>query len=246
MPLEDSDQSSFGALIISPIQIQANRYQLLSRVVDGLAHEVKNPIHAAVINLELLRRLINRPDPALMLERVDLLEQEVESVHDLIDALFRFLRPSEPEEWVSLDEAIGGIMPMLHAYCRVGRVEISHEPSNAMLVTMDRAAVQQVILNLVVNAVDAMHPAGGKIEIRGTLQGEEVQLRIRDTGPGFPVEVGSRLDEPGAPVPLGAAGLGLAVTRHLAEEAGGRIQIEEPDGGATGACLLLAFSKASA
>jgi signal transduction histidine kinase len=115
-----------------------------------------------------------------------------------------------------------------------------------MLVTMDRAAVQQVILNLVVNAVDAMHPAGGKIEIRGTLQGEEVQLRIRDTGPGFPVEVGSRLDEPGAPVPLGAAGLGLAVTRHLAEEAGGRIQIEEPDGGATGACLLLAFSKASA
>lgn len=242
MPLEDSDQSSFGALTISPIQIQANRYELISRVADGLAHEVKNPIHAAIINLELIRRRSGEPDPQQLLGRIDLLEQQVTNVHDLVDALFRILRPDfDPAGWLDIDDAIGALMPLLRAYCRVARVEIEYLPADSAISAISRAALQQIVLNLVVNAVEAMRPAGGRIELRTVAVGREIHLRVSDSGPGFPDTFGPRLGEPGSSTRPGSSGLGLAVSRHLAEEAGGRIEIEESDRGAR---LLLALARA--
>lgn len=243
MPLEDSDQSSFGALTISPIQIQANRYELISRVVDGLAHEVKNPIHAAIINLELLRRRSGGQDLQQQLGRIDLLEEQVTNVHELVDALFRFLRPAyDAVPWIDLDDAIGALMPLLRAYCRVARVEVVYEPSGSTISAISRSALQQIVLNLVVNAVEAMCPAGGRIKIQTAPVGREVHLRITDSGPGFPASIVPRLGEPGSSTRSGHSGLGLAVSRHLAEVAGGRIEVEESEDGAR---LLLALTRAA-
>jgi signal transduction histidine kinase len=234
MPLEDTDKSNLGALTISPTQIQANRYELVSRVVDGLAHEVKNPIHAAIINLELLRRRSGDPDTRQLLGRIDLLEQQVTSVHELVDSLFRFLRPDcESAGWIELDDAIGALMPVLRAYCRVARVEIAHEPANGAISAIERAALQQIVLNLVVNAVEAMRPHGGRIELRTVPAGREVHLHVSDTGPGISDAVIPHLGEPGGSTSAGCSGLGLAVCRHLAEEAGGRIELGESESGAT-------------
>jgi signal transduction histidine kinase len=245
MPFERTDRLNIGALTISPTQIDANRYQLVSRVVAGLAHEVKNPIHAAIINLELLRRRVDEPKPEL-LERIDNLEQQVTTIHELIDPLFRFLRPQHGGvDWIDLDDAVGALMPMLRAYCRVARVEISHDPSAGALIVADNAALQQILLNLVVNAVDAMHPDGGRIEVRTIPAEREVFLHVSDTGPGFPDEILARYHEPGATTRSGYAGLGLAISRHLAEEAGGRIEIEEPAAGTGGAHILIALSRAA-
>ncbi len=246
MHFERTDGVNIGAPTISPTQIQANRYDLLSRVVAGLAHEVKNPIHAAVINLELLRRRVAEPDPEMMLERIGLLEQQVGRVHELVDALFRFLRPTnEPVRWIDIDDAIGAIMPIIHAYGRVARMEFSYTPAGGAMADIDRAALQQIMLNLVVNSVDAMRPAHGEIRIRGAMAGEEIHLRISDTGPGAPAGTGPAHAEPGVDSRTECAGLGLAIARHLAEEAGGRIDVEETDGGTGGTHLLLVLRRAA-
>lgn len=243
MPLEDSDRSSFGALTISPIQIQANRYELISRVVDGLAHEVKNPIHAAIINLELLRRRGIESDLEQRQGRIDLLEEQVTTVHELVDALFRFLRPAcDLAPWIDLDDAIGALMPMLQAYCRVARVEIVYHPAGGAIGAIARSALQQIVLNLVVNAVEAMQPEGGRIELHARPVGREVHLHIHDTGPGLPDAIVLHLGEPGRSTRPGHSGMGLAVSRHLAEEVGGRVEVEKSEGGAR---LLLALVRAA-
>jgi signal transduction histidine kinase len=245
MPFDRDDQLYSGALDLSPTQVQANRYELLSRVVDGLAHEVKNPIHAAVINLELLRRRVADPDSATRLARIDLLEEGITQLHDLIDALFRFLRPSsEDAGWSDLDGAIAAILPMIRAYCRVARVEVGYTVASGMMVGIESSTLQQIVLNLVVNAVDARRAARGKIEIEGAVVGDEVHLWVSDTGPRAPAV---NAPGPGATEDAdrpGTAGWRLTISRRLAEEAGGRIEIEGPADGTGGARLVLVLRSA--
>src|SRR5690606_22308390 len=133
-------------------------------------------------------------------ERIDLLEEEVGSVHELIDAFFRFLRAEdESTTVVDLDEVLADLLPLVRAYCRVARVEVVYEPAGGALVRIGLASLQQIVLNLIVNAVDAMRPAGGRISIGTTDPGGEVHLRIGDTGPGFSAD---------APLIIGDAALG--------------------------------------
>jgi signal transduction histidine kinase len=233
---------NIGALTVSRAHIRANRYDLLCRLVDGLAHEVKNPVHAAIINLELLRRRSERPDPGWIVERVGILEYEIGRVHELVDGLFRFIRSDlELVEWVDTDGVIGSILPILRAYAQVARVEVSYQPAGDLLIPMNGAAIQQVVLNLAVNAVEALRPTGGRVEIRGTMDEREVQLRIRVSAAG---ESASGIEPWSSAVTPECSDPGFAISRALAEEAGGRIEVERAGDDATGASLLIALRRA--
>jgi signal transduction histidine kinase len=233
---------NIGALAVSRAQIRANRYDLLCRLVDGLAHEVKNPVYAAIINLELLRRRSERLDPGWIVERVGILEYEIGRVHELVDGLFRFIRSDlEVSEWVDPDGVIESILPILRAYAQVARVELSYEPAGDLLIPMNGAAIQQILLNLAVNAVEALRPAGGRVEIRGALDEREVQLRIRASAPGEPA---SRIEPWSSVITPEFSDPGFAISRALAEEAGGCIEIEGAGADATGASILIALRRA--
>lgn len=243
-PFARAERVNIGALTVSSAHVQANRYNLLRSVVDGLAHEVKNPIHAAVINLELLRRRSQQPDPEWILERVEVLEYEIARVHDLVDGLFQLVRQSQtPVEWIDLDELVDSLLPTLRAYGKVARVDIVYQPTGNAFVAMNRAAVQQVLLNLIVNSVEAMRPAGGRIEFWGTLEEDEVHIRFQDSRRDVPAEIFPLPDEAESMTGTADAGGGLIVARWLMEEAGGRMEIVDPGGNGTGACFLVAFGR---
>jgi len=227
-----------GTLAVTPLQIRANGFDLLSRLADDLAHEIKNPIHAAVINVELIRRRVASEQGREALERVHALETQVERTHELVDWLLRLLRPSrEPKRLISLDQITSEIMPLIEAVCRVSKVDVHFEPlGNGALVEASAASVRHALLNLVTNAIDAMLPDGGRIRISGSCTADEVRIGVNDSGPGVPPQMLSRIGTPGFSSRPDRAGLGLAVAHALMEECGGRVFLESargPDGGAS-------------
>ena len=108
---------------VSALEILANRFQLVSRLADDLAHEIKNPLHAMVINLELVKRRAQAGDVSTVLERADLASAEVMRVNALLDQLLQLLRPARQGDRVlDLDAAVGEVLPLLAHQARLSKV----------------------------------------------------------------------------------------------------------------------------
>lgn len=236
-----------GTLAVTSLQIRANGFDLLSRLAEDLAHEIKNPVHAAVINAELIRRRVAADQCDAALERVRVLESEVGRAHELIDWLLRLLRPSrEPPRAAVLDHLVAEFLPLLVLVCRLARVDLRFEPvGNGAPIFVSSAAVRHAVLNLTVNAIDAMRPAGGRLRITGSCAADEVRLRFTDTGHGVPDGVIGRIGAPGFTTRQGRAGLGLAVSHALMEQAGGRVELVAAGGDGEGASFVLSLPRVS-
>ncbi len=107
----------------------ASRYGLVSRLADDLAHEIKNPLHAMVINLEVLRRRIAADDPDIALERAAVIEQEIQRTHQLVDLMLKLLRPDRQREQHvhSLAGAIDEVAPLIRLQAKLARVPLEAE-----------------------------------------------------------------------------------------------------------------------
>ena len=104
--------------------LDANRFGVVSRLADDLAHEIKNPLHAIVINLEVLRRKVEKQDSAAALQRAEVVEQEVHRVHELVESLLRLLRPRRDVAGpFSIAEAVNGVLPLAALRARLAGVD---------------------------------------------------------------------------------------------------------------------------
>jgi two-component system, NtrC family, C4-dicarboxylate transport sensor histidine kinase DctB len=233
-----------STISLNPLDIRANRLDVLGRLADDLAHEIKNPLHAMVINLELIRRRVIAGSAETTLDRIDVVEGEVGRVNRLVDAFLQLLRPGKdtsPHGDLSL--AVREILPLMEAQAKLARVELSTDlPAIGVLIAAPRDAVKIVVLNLVLNALDALHGARGRIAVEIEGNGKDARVRIRDSGHGVPAEVAERLGTPGFSTRTGRAGLGLAVSRCLLESAGGRLHCEPLPAG-EGACFTAAWPR---
>lgn len=243
--LEPFSRVKTGTLTVSTIQVRANGFDLLSRLADDLAHEIKNPIHAAVINVELIRRRIASDDDEQALERAHLLEAEVVRAHRLVDGLLRLLRPArEPPQVFEIDQVVAGLQPLLQAIARVNRVELLCEPAGSgAQVRASLATIRHAFLNLFVNALDAVVPGGGRIEISAAWHAGVVRLVVADTGPGLSADAVAQIGTPGFTTRPGRPGLGLAVAQALLDEAGGRVECASPGGDDGGAAFVLCLPR---
>lgn len=237
-----------STLAVTPIQIRANAFDLLSRIADELAHEIKNPIHSAVINAELVRRRVQTGDAALALERLGILEQEIDRAHALMDGLLRLLRPARTEAGTfEPDEVLSELVPLLTRVAAHARVEFRCELGAGGIETHGYAPViRHAVLNVFVNALDAIGTGTGTIVLESFATPGEVAIRIRDTGPGVPADAACRIGEPGFTTRPGHAGLGLAVAGVFLEAAGGRVVLEGPGGDDGGAAFVLALPRSTA
>ncbi|MFW6331531.1 MAG: sensor histidine kinase [Gemmatimonadota bacterium] len=210
------------------LEQQANRLELVSRWADDLAHEIKNPLHAMVINLELVKRRAGGPDPAPLIERAEVVESELQRVHELVDSLLRLVRPWGAAQTTSVDTVFNALLPVFTARARIRRVEYAHEGEPA-IVAMRPGELAQVVLNLLDNALEAT--AGGG-QLRTTVERTDggVVLTVADTGPGLSGGVAPAVADPGSPTE-GRSGLGLAVSTRLIERAGGTLRFESEAGG---------------
>lgn len=164
-------------------ELQAGRFELLSRLADDLAHEIKNPLHAMVINLEVLKRRLAAGHAESALERAAVLEQELRRVNDLIHRLLLLIRPArDGVQLLDVDEVLGDIVPLLELQARLARVPFEYTPVGATVrVPIQRDVLAYALAGL---ARDALGSAGSDepLVLAGALDDDALRLTITPAG----------------------------------------------------------------
>lgn len=210
------------------LELRANRMDIVTHWADDVAHEIKNPIHAMVINLELVKRRAGAADPEPLIERARIVEAELHRVHSLIESLLQMVRPWEERPRAEVDRIFAALLPVLEARTRARKIDYRHRPGGA-IVPMGPGLVSLVLLNLIDNAIIAT-PEGGAIETACVSSDDTIRITVLDTGTGVPAELADRMYEAGVTDRPGHAGLGLAIARRLVSRAGGHIEIQPAPG----------------
>ena len=212
---------------------QRRRLEHLAQVAllaGGLAHEVRNHLNAFGTYLSLLRGSAGAPDGELV-QGVEKLEHVSTALDELLTDFLTFTRPVKDKlEKVDLAALAREVVEFLALDLEQSRVEARVEAAPGVPpVVGDRGKLRRVILNLLVNARQAM-PQGGKAIVRLHPRGGQVQLDVEDTGCGIPPEEQPRIFEAFFSTKDDGTGLGLAVAKRTIEDLGGQISFESQPG----------------
>ncbi|HWG90924.1 MAG TPA: PAS domain S-box protein [Candidatus Thermoplasmatota archaeon] len=228
---------------------QMERLSALGTLVGGVAHEVRTPLTYAVNHLQFLRlRLARARDQSLTEADIKQFQQGVtdaleglDRINQLVQDLRRFAQHGTGEHAPrDLNEVLQEALTLFHATHR-GTHQVVTRLAPLPLIPLDRVQAQQVVLNLLDNAADAM-PLGGQIEVVTRVDGPEVELAVKDRGTGIPPDVQARIFDPLYTTKSKGMGLGLSIVRRIVEAHGGRIGFETAAG--VGTTFLVHFPKA--
>jgi C4-dicarboxylate-specific signal transduction histidine kinase len=193
----------------SDLDTRANRYDILSRLADDLAHEIKNPLNAIVVNLEVLRRKIETGAAQVAIERAYVVDQEITRVHTMVDQLLQLMRPGGAEsKTVSVDETIEELRSVLVAQAKATRVKLEIRNEAGCFVRASRETLKFAVLNLIVGVYEV-----------ASLQ----QIMIETVGSGASAEIVIR----STPAAFDEAGEFVRHARAWIEMAGGTLEIAE-------------------
>lgn len=213
--------------------MRADQLAMVGQVAAGFAHEIRNPLTAVKMLVQTGRREGGTP---LGNEDLEVIEHEIRRMERSLQRFLDFARPPRPERRpLDVRLVIGRVLTLLQTRATRQSVTFAYRrPELPIIVNADEDQIQQLILNLVMNALDAM-PAGGSLECRiETAENGFVQLRVSDSGPGIPVDLLPRLFDPFISTKETGIGLGLAVSFRIAESHGGSLSAENlPEGGAS-------------
>jgi signal transduction histidine kinase len=207
---------------------RADRLSVLGQLSAGLAHEIKNPLASMKGSVDILASEI--PPEHDKREFVDILEKELDRLNEVLSEFLQFARPSRPDRRpCDLREVIDSIRLLCskEANRRGVTIESQYESSLPEL-ELDAAQVQQAILNIVLNGIQAM-PDGGRLSIRVARRDDVIGIEVRDEGVGVSPENRSRLFDPFFTTKDGGTGLGMAIARNLIQGHGGDIRLVEDD-----------------
>jgi len=212
----------------------SRRLAAIGRLTSGVAHEVKNPINAIVIHLELLRERILQLDPESR-RHMDIINKEIHRLDRVVQTLVDFSRPIELKLRVRDLRAIAAeVVALAEPEARQQNVEVVQElGSEPLPVRVDTDLMKQAILNVVINGVQAM-PEGGKLTLRGYVAEQAAVLEVQDTGPGISPENVERIFNLYFTTKKSGSGIGLALTFRAVQMHNGTVKlVSERDNGAT-------------
>jgi C4-dicarboxylate-specific signal transduction histidine kinase len=221
----------------------AARLTSLGEMAAGLAHELKQPLTAIALAAENGRRAVERGDPAAALTRLGRIADQAARGGALIDHLRRFARGGESADAQSTAElpaAVAGVLTLIGGALREASIDVAVTlPPGLPAVRGDRMALEQVLLNLLANARDALAPMREGREARIALAAcaapeGRVVLEVSDNAGGIPEAVMARLFQPFVTTkgPDRGTGLGLSICHGLVNSMGGTIEAENGKEGA--------------
>lgn len=159
--------------------VRANRYDVVSRLADDLAHEIKNPLNAIVVNLEVLRRRVVTGSPEAALERVDVVEHEVRRVHALVDQVLQLLRPAKRDTApLAIDGILESLESALQIQARAAHVDLEVVSDGSLYAQIRGEPFKFALLNLITMAIDAESGAGGRVRIEARRVEDEVRVVV--------------------------------------------------------------------
>jgi len=200
----------------------------LSRFLDIMAHEVKNPLHALVINTDVLKAKIQRDKPkAETLKHAKIIEREIEHLQEVIQGFLNFVRPGVPQkEKVKLNDVVRSVCQTAMSEAKKAGVTIETRlAGDVTQANIDRSQFQQALHNIVLNAIHAS-PQGGKIQVRTRRQRKDIIITIRDSGVGMTKDQLNKVFDLYYTTKKNGSGIGLPITKRLIEANSGRIKID--------------------
>jgi signal transduction histidine kinase len=212
--------------------LRAEQLAGVGKIAAGVAHELRNPLTA--IKMLVQTGLEGHPPSGLTAEELAVIEQSVRRMEQYIQIFLDFARPPRAERRrIDLLEVVRRAAVLVEGRARRQKVDVGmHLPDEPLMACLDPEQIQQVLVNVLINALDSQ-PRGGAIEISVNRTNGKVEVEVSDQGPGLPAEVRGRLFEPFVTSKPDGVGLGLSICKRLIETNGGTIRIDNiPSGGA--------------
>jgi two-component system cell cycle sensor histidine kinase/response regulator CckA len=209
--------------------VRAEKMEALSRMSAGVAHDFNNVLTAMMLRVEALR--LERAGDLGIDQALREVVEAGERGARLVQQLLTFAKARVPTPRpVDLSRTLREMEPMLTTLTQ-GKAELRIErtPTPA-LVSVDPSQVEQVILNLVVNARDATSPGGGQVHVKLSVEPETVLLMVVDQGAGMDAVTREQVFEPFFTTKLHGSGLGLSTVYSIVQQAGGSVTVESAEG----------------
>ena len=223
--------------------LEAGRFAVLAHLAGSLAHEIRNPLHSIGLNAGVVQQYVGttvrEAGVRAMSESLQTIQEETRRLTDLLNNYLGLLKSSPEPEPVDVRDVCRRVIQLLAYAAMKARVELTLEGDTeipAVVGVPDR--LQQAVLNLVLNAIQAM-PHGGRVALNTSASGGLVRVSVTDTGPGLPQELAEKLFDTSVTTKPGGTGLGLPVVRLIAEAHGGSVWYRsDPGHGATFTLVL--------
>jgi signal transduction histidine kinase len=220
----------------------SRRLAAIGRLTSGVAHEVKNPINAIVVHLEVLRQKLQQLDPDTR-RHIDVIGSEIQRLDRVVQTLVDFTRPVELRlADLDLRRLVDEVVVLAQPDAERHGVSIVRDlPHDGLPVKIDADLVKQAVLNIVLNGVQAM-PEGGALTIVGRRAGDDVQLEVRDQGAGIPQEVRDKIFNLYFTTKKNGSGIGLAMAYRVMQLHNGSVEYDSVEGRGTVFRLRLPLS----
>jgi signal transduction histidine kinase len=215
----------------------SEQYAELAELAGSFIHEIKNHLSTLGLNLQLLAEDFAEPQSQRERrahDRIQRLQGECQRLVDVSNDFLRFARIKDLKlESIDLTEIVDEMVDFFGPTARGSGIEIKlYLPADLPRVPLDRELFKQALLNLLLNAQQAM-PEGGTLTIQGEVHPDEVCLSLIDTGQGMAPEVLAKVFRPFFSTKPGGSGLGLATTRKIVQAHRGRIEVQSEVGRGT-------------
>ena len=212
----------------------ADRLAAISRVSGGVAHEVKNPLNAILLHVEVAKAKLAHGDTDVS-PQMEIIGREILRLDRVVKTFLDFTRPVELNlANTSLRELIGEIVELARPQAEAAKIRVNVEQeAEGVEVRVDRDLFKQAMLNVVMNAMQAM-PEGGELRFEALASEDTAEIRISDTGPGIPPELREKIFRLYFTTRKEGSGIGLAMTFRIVQLHDGAIDFtSEPGEGTT-------------
>lgn len=209
--------------------IHLSRVTTMGELVASIAHEVNQPITAVVTNGNAARRWLAQQPPRLdeVQDALDHIVRDATRAGEIIGRTRALVQKEQPRpERLSINEVARSVLNLLDKEIRGNSLQVKISLDDLPPIRGDRVQLQQVLMNLIINAIEAMSDVPGSsrnLEICGTHDNEYIRVEVHDSGPGIAPESADQLFNPFFSTKPNGLGMGLAISRSIIESHGGRL-----------------------
>lgn len=212
--------------------VEAEQLATIGRLSAKMAHEIRNPLGAINLNLDMLGEIVRQcqgPDMEEARELTRAIREEIRALANLTDEyLLTARRPRLEKE--SLNDLVSELVDFLRPVFEEAKIRVALELEEPLPLTLvDRAMVRHAVHNLLRNSIEMLQP-GGRVRVRTSLEAGAAVISVADDGPGVRPEVATRLFDPFFTTKPRGTGLGLSIAQQVAREHGGTIVWENQPG----------------
>lgn len=223
--------------------INSERLAFVGTLAGGLAHEIKNPLSTLNINLQLMKEDMQNPteeNSKRAYRKIQILLKEIQRLEEVLNDFLRFAKGQKLElEERDVNDVLDEVVDFVTPEIKQKNILVlkSYDP-NLPLCRIDGNLIKQAILNVIINAEQAME-SGGELMIRTSRHKNHVQIDITDTGVGIPKDMHDKIFQVYYSTKKTGTGLGLPTAKRIIEEHRGTISVQSDEGKGTNVSIRL-------